>query len=82
MVRTGKQAIEGLQREKNIEKLRKLNCFDIYNPIDTKAIRLYNNLCDTRSWRNWQTRTFEGRVGDRMGSSPIDRTIMNVELRS
>ena len=82
MVRTGKQAIEGLQREKNIEKLRKLNCFDIYNTIDTKDIRLYNNLCDTRSWRNWQTRTFEGRVGDRMGSSPIDRTIMNVELRS
>ncbi len=27
-----------------------------------------------RSWRNWQTRTFEGRVGNRMGSSPIDRT--------
>ena len=82
MVRTGKQAIEGLQREKNIEKLRKLNCFDIYNTIDTKDIRLYNNLCDTRSWRNWQTRTFEGRVGDRMGSSPIDRTIMNIELQS
>lgn len=27
-----------------------------------------------RSWRNRQTRTFEGRVGDHMGSSPIDRT--------
>ena len=27
-----------------------------------------------RSWRNRQTRTFEGRMGDRMGSSPIDRT--------
>ena len=27
-----------------------------------------------RLWRNWQTRTFEGRVGDRMGSSPISRT--------
>ena len=27
-----------------------------------------------RSWRNRQTRTFEGRVGNRMGSSPIDRT--------
>ena len=27
-----------------------------------------------RLWRNWQTRTFEGRVGNRMGSSPIGRT--------
>ena len=27
-----------------------------------------------RVWRNWQTRTFEGRMGDRMGSSPIIRT--------
>ena len=25
-------------------------------------------------WRNWQTRTFEGRVGTRMGSSPISCT--------
>ena len=25
-------------------------------------------------WRNWQTRTFEGRVGNRMGSSPISCT--------
>ena len=22
-------------------------------------------------WRNWQTRTFEGRVGNRTGSSPV-----------
>ncbi len=29
-----------------------------------------------RVWRNWQTRTFEGRMGDRMGSSPIIRTKM------
>lgn len=27
-----------------------------------------------RSWRNWQTRTFEGRVGNHVGSSPTDRT--------
>ena len=27
-----------------------------------------------RPWRNRQTRTFEGRMGDRMGSSPIGRT--------
>ena len=27
-----------------------------------------------RSWRNRHTRTFEGRVGDRTGSSPVDRT--------
>ncbi len=30
-----------------------------------------------RSWRNRQTRTFEGRMGDRMGSSPIDRTMFS-----
>ena len=28
-----------------------------------------------RPWRNWQTRTFEGRVGDRAGSSPAGRTM-------
>ena len=32
-------------------------------------------LKDMRLWRNWQTRTFEGRVGNRMGSSTINRTI-------
>ena len=32
-----------------------------------------------RSWRNWQTRYFEGVVFTRrMGSSPIDRTICMV----
>jgi hypothetical protein len=34
-----------------------------------------------RSWRNRQTRTFEGRVGDRMGSSPIDRTKMIIKTK-
>ena len=29
---------------------------------------------DMRPWRNRQTRTFEGRVGDRAGSSPAGRT--------
>ena len=33
-------------------------------------------LTVVRSWRNWHTRTFEGRVGDRTGSSPVDRTII------
>ena len=28
-----------------------------------------------RGWRNRQTRTFEGRVGNRAGSSPASRTI-------
>lgn len=28
-----------------------------------------------RLWRNWQTRTVEGRVGDRAGSNPVSRTI-------
>ena len=27
-----------------------------------------------RSWRNWHTRTFEGRVREGTGSSPVDRT--------
>ena len=27
-----------------------------------------------RGWRNWQTRTFEGRVGNHTGSSPVLRT--------
>ena len=41
--------------------------FDIKNQV------CYITSC-LRSWRNRQTRTFEGRMGDRMGSSPIDRT--------
>lgn len=28
----------------------------------------------TRTWRNWQTRTFEGRVGDLVSSNLIVRT--------
>ena len=28
----------------------------------------------SREWRNWQTRTFEGRVVIRTGSSPVSRT--------
>ena len=36
-------------------------------------------LKDMRLWRNWQTRTFEGRVGNRMGSSPINRTKQGLE---
>ena len=33
------------------------------------------NVIVVREWRNWQTRTFEGRVGNRTGSSPVSRTI-------
>ena len=33
-------------------------------------------------WRNWQTRTFEGRVGNRMGSSPISCTRNKKEGKS
>ena len=29
----------------------------------------------TSEWRNWQTRTFEGRVGNRTGSSPVSDTM-------
>ncbi len=41
-----------------------------------KVVRCANIIheLNLRSWRNRQTRTFEGRMGDRMGSSPIDRT--------
>ena len=42
--------------------------------LDIPTWHKYNNSCSSRSWRNRQTRTFEGRMGDRMGSSPIDRT--------
>ena len=28
-----------------------------------------------RSWRNWQTRTVQVRVGDHGGTNPFDRTI-------
>ncbi len=34
--------------------------------------KLYFSL---RSWRNWQTRTFEGRVSNHPGSSPGGRTM-------
>ena len=33
-------------------------------------------LIKSRPWRNWQTRTFEGRVRDHTGSSPVGRTII------
>ena len=33
-----------------------------------------------RPWRNRQTRTFEGRVGDRAGSSPAGRTIIQTDM--
>ena len=39
------------------------------------SVKTQQTLIKMRPWRNWQTRTFEGRVGDRMGSSPIGRTI-------
>ena len=38
------------------------------------SVKTQQTLIKMRPWRNWQTRTFEGRVGDRMGSSPIGRT--------
>ena len=44
--------------------------------VDKALPKPYNIIRNQflRSWRNRQTRTFEGRMGDRMGSSPIDRT--------
>ncbi len=45
-------------------------------PLDKFGQIGYNNGCRQvlRSWRNRQTRTFEGRMGNRPGSSPGDRT--------
>ena len=38
---------------------------------------------NTRSWRNWQTRYFEGVVFTRrVGSSPTDRTILSLQQHS
>ncbi len=44
--------------------------------VDFSHLMQYNNVRNQnlRLWRNRQTRTFEGRMGDRMGSSPIYRT--------
>ena len=50
--------------------------------LDIPTWHKYNNSCSSRSWRNRQTRTFEGRMGDRMGSSPIDRTSFRASARS
>ena len=36
-----------------------------------------------RSWRNWQTRTVQVRVGNRGGSNPLDRTIfLEVDMQT
>ena len=47
-----------------------------------------DNLCDNgtvgtslRSWRNWQTRTVQVRVGNHGGSNPLDRTITLCNLK-
>ena len=36
-----------------------------------------------RSWRNWHTRTFEGRVREGTGSSPVDRmkSVQTADMR-
>ena len=40
----------------------------------TTSLIIISAVRDMRSWRNRQTRTFEGRMGNRPGSSPGDRT--------
>ena len=56
---------------------------DFQSFVDTEVWTGYNHSCcrkallfdrNRRSWRNWQTRTFEGRVSNHTGSSPVDRT--------
>ena len=72
-------------RGKGVQPLRRSVHIYIYYPreivdnlpktVDKIPVRQYNN--DTvRPWRNWQTRTFEGRMGDRPSSSLGGRTKM------
>ena len=49
-----------------------------FYPILYKIIPV-SRFYTMRGWRNWQTRTFEGRVGNRTGSSPVLRTIIPKE---
>ena len=42
--------------------------------LDKAESNHYYSHCHLRSWRNRQTRTFEGRMGNHGGSSPPDRT--------
>ena len=49
---------------------------------DIVEVQVLSSAPYSRSWRNWQTRYFEGVVFTRrMGSSPIDRTIFILNLR-
>ncbi len=57
---------------------KKFKIFLKYNKISFAFFAgvLYNRTVQfLRSWRNWQTRTVQVRVGDHGGSNPFDRTI-------
>ena len=58
----------------------KLKVKRIVKVLDFSSELIYNTRVadnrrhNMRGWRNWQTRTFEGRVGNHTGSSPVLRT--------
>jgi hypothetical protein len=45
----------------------------LYSELWEKTPKKYGNCVDERV-TEWQTRTFEGRVGDRTGSNSVFRT--------
>jgi hypothetical protein len=42
---------------------------------DERTTEMAVDRSNMSAWRNWQTRTFEGRMGNRAGSSPAADTI-------
>ena len=50
-----------------------LELHEVNSSVQLSLIHIY-----MRPWRNRQTRTFEGRVGDRTGSSPVGRTRISI----
>ncbi len=48
-----------------------------YGIILEQFAERFKTAADMRGWRNWQTRTFEVRVGNLGGSNPLPRTTEN-----
>ena len=56
---------QGMTAEPDVSKIFKKNEKTFAKPLDILLQIVYNinvALSDMREWRNWQTRTFEGRV--------------------
>ena len=54
--------------------LDKPACLSYNNSRAPKEGAIPKGYLNKRPWRNWQTRTFEGRMGNHPGSSPGGRT--------